>query len=48
MIRLKVFIGSVQKELREERSALGSLLATDAFLSGSMVPRLFETNLLTS
>ncbi len=42
MIRLKVFISSVQKELQEERAALGGLLATDPFLSSSTVPRLFE------
>jgi hypothetical protein len=42
MIRLKVFISSVQKELQEERAALGGLLATDPFLSSSAVPRLFE------
>ena len=42
MIRLKVFISSVQKELIEERAALGGLLATDPFLAFSTVPRLFE------
>ena len=42
MIRLKVFISSVQKELQEERAALGGLLATDPFLASSIVPRLFE------
>lgn len=42
MIRLKVFISSVQKELRSERTALASLLATDPFLASSTVPRLFE------
>jgi hypothetical protein len=42
MIRLKVFISSVQKELIEERAALGGLLATDSFLAFSTVPRLFE------
>ncbi len=42
MIRLKVFISSVQKELREERRAIGSLLATDPFLVESTVPRIFE------
>jgi predicted HTH transcriptional regulator len=42
MIRLKVFINSVQKELHEERMALSVLLATDPFLSDCMVPRLFE------
>jgi len=42
MIRLKVFISSVQKELREERAALGGLLATDPFLASSTVPRLSE------
>ncbi|MBL9207254.1 MAG: DUF4062 domain-containing protein [Opitutaceae bacterium] len=41
-IRLKVFISSVQKELREERAALGGLLATDPFLAGTTVPRIFE------
>lgn len=41
-LRLKVFISSVQKELHEERIALGTLLATDPFLSGTTVPRLFE------
>lgn len=33
MIRLKVFISSVQKELRAERIAVGGFLATDEFLS---------------
>lgn len=42
MIRLKVFISSVQKELREERLALGSFLSTDDFLSACTVPRIFE------
>ncbi len=42
MIRLKVFISSVQKELHEERMAMSVLLATDPFLSDCMVPRLFE------
>jgi hypothetical protein len=42
MIRLKVFISSVQKELREERLAIGSFLATDEFLSSCTVPRIFE------
>jgi hypothetical protein len=32
MIRLKVFISSVQKELRAERIAIGSFLSTDDFL----------------
>lgn len=41
-IRLKVFISSVQKELREERAALGGLLATDPFLAATTVPRIFE------
>jgi predicted HTH transcriptional regulator len=42
MIRLKVFISSVQKELEEERQAVGGLLATDPFLSACTVPRLFD------
>jgi len=42
MIRLKVFISSVQKKLEVERAALGGLLATDPFLAASAVPRLFE------
>lgn len=42
MIRLKVFVSSVQKELGPERQAVGSLLATDAFLRACTVPRLFE------
>jgi ATP-dependent DNA helicase RecG len=41
-IRLKVFISSVQKEMRTERAAVGGLLATDSFLSKTTVPRLFE------
>jgi ATP-dependent DNA helicase RecG len=41
-IRLKVFISSVQKEMRTERAAVGGLLATDPFLSSTTVPRLFE------
>ncbi len=42
MIRLKVFVSSVQKELRAERIAIGSLLATDDFLRECTVPRIFE------
>lgn len=42
MIRLKVFISSMQKEFREERLALGSFLSTDDFLSACTVPRIFE------
>lgn len=42
MIRLKVFISSVQKELKDERLAVGSILATDPFLSETTVPRIFE------
>lgn len=42
MIRLKVFVSSVQKELRAERQAIGSLLATDEFLRSCTVPRLFD------
>lgn len=42
MIHLKVFISSVQKELREERIAVGSFLATDDFLRVCTVPRIFE------
>ncbi|NQT69565.1 MAG: DUF4062 domain-containing protein [Desulfobacteraceae bacterium] len=42
MIRLKVFISSAQKELRRQRVAVGSLLATDPFLSETTVPRIFE------
>ena len=42
MIRLKVFVSSVQKELQEERAAIGSLLTTDPFLNQCAVPRIFE------
>lgn len=42
MIRLKVFISSVQKELRSERVAIGSFLSTDDFLRECTVPRIFE------
>jgi len=42
MIRLKVFISSVQKELRSERIAVASLLSTDDFLRECTVPRMFE------
>lgn len=42
MIRLKVFVSSVQKELRAERRAIGSLLATDEFLRSCTAPRVFE------
>jgi ATP-dependent DNA helicase RecG len=42
MIHLKVFISSVQKELRQERIAVGSYLATDDFLRACTVPRIFE------
>ncbi len=42
MIRLKVFISSVQKELREERTAIGRLLVMDDFLRGCTAPRIFE------
>ena len=42
MIKLKVFISSVQKELREERIAIGSFLSTDDFLRECTVPRIFE------
>ena len=42
MIKLKVFISSVQKELRAERIAVGSFLATDDFLRECTVPRIFE------
>ena len=42
MIRLKVFVSSVQKELRAERQAIGSLLATDEFLRSCTVPRIFD------
>lgn len=42
MLRLKVFVSSVQKELRAERQAVGSLLATDEFLSSCTAPRIFE------
>ena len=42
MIRLKVFISSVQKELRAERIAIGSFLSTDDFLRECVTPRIFE------
>ena len=42
MIRLKVFISSVQKELEPERRAIGAYLSTDEFLSACTAPRLFE------
>lgn len=42
MIRLKVFISSVQKELRTERIAVGGFLATDDFLGQTTIPRIFE------
>ena len=42
MIRLKVFISSVQKELRAERIAIGSFLSTDDFLRECITPRIFE------
>lgn len=42
MIRLKIFISSVQKELRSERIAAGSFIATDDFLRDCTVPRIFE------
>jgi hypothetical protein len=42
MIHLKVFISSVQKELRQERVAVGSFLATDGFLRECTAPRIFE------
>jgi predicted HTH transcriptional regulator len=42
MIRLKVFISSVQKELRAERIAIGCFLSTDDFLRECTTPRIFE------
>ncbi|NLD96319.1 MAG: DUF4062 domain-containing protein [Synergistaceae bacterium] len=42
MIRLKVFISSVQKEMRSERIAIGAFLSTDDFLRECTVPRIFE------
>jgi predicted HTH transcriptional regulator len=42
MIHLKVFISSVQKELRQERIAVSSFLATDDFLQECTAPRIFE------
>jgi predicted HTH transcriptional regulator len=42
MIHLKVFISSVQKELRQERIAVGSFLATDEFLRDCTAPRIYE------
>ncbi len=42
MIRLKVFISSVQKELRSERIATGSFLSTEDFLRDCTAPRIFE------
>ncbi len=42
MIRLKVFISSVQKELRTERIAIGNFLSTEDFLRECTAPRIFE------
>lgn len=42
MIRLKVFISSVQKELEKERTAIGRFLVMDDFLRECTVPRIFE------
>lgn len=42
MIRLKVFISSVQKEMQQERGAVGRFLTTDDFLRDCTSPRLFE------
>jgi len=42
VIKLKVFISSVQNELRLERIAIGSFLTTDDFLSNCIAPRIFE------
>jgi hypothetical protein len=42
LIRLKIFISSVQKELREERTAIGRFLVMDDFLRECTVPRIFE------
>ena len=42
MIQLKIFISSVQKELRRERIAVGGFLATDDFLRDCTAPRIFE------
>lgn len=44
MIRLKVFISSVQNELRDERTAIGRFLVMDDFLRECTVPRIFEDN----
>ena len=42
MIRLKIFINSVQKEFQEERIAIGRFLVMDDFLRECTVPRIFE------
>jgi len=42
VIRLKIFISSVQKELQEERIAIGRFLVMDDFLRECTVPRIFE------
>lgn len=41
-LKLRVFIGSVQKELEEERMQLRILLTSDPFLLRYTVPKLFE------
>jgi hypothetical protein len=42
LIRLKIFISSVQKELQKERTAIGRFLVMDDFLRECTVPRIFE------
>lgn len=42
MIKLRVFVSSVQKELAEERRAVKTLIASDPFLDEHCVPILYE------
>lgn len=42
MIKLRVFVSSVQKELATERHAVKTLIASDPFLDEHFVPILFE------
>ena len=42
MIKLRVFVSSVQKELATERHAVKTLIASDPFLDEHFVPILYE------
>ena len=42
MIKLRVFVSSVQKELADERRAVKSLITSDPFLDEHCVPILYE------